>query len=312
MPRLRLGVVAVVLHVDELAEDLVAVLLLAHVEEDDASSRTPPGSRGRRCRRRRRRPRRRVAETGARGGGEAEPVDVVVARAVLLDVDVGLGDVGLGLVVVVVGDEVLDRVRGEELLELVAELRGERLVVADHERRAADLLDDPGHRRGLARSRRAEQRLVALACVEVPLESGSIADGWSPVGLEARLGPQLGHRRPGYRGSVPRRHPGCAAVASLGQSPQSKSRERDQRPSSETGVGGLLLDGCRRGSSGSSASTHRPLQRGRLVDDRLGAVERVLDPRLLLGLEKRMVLERIIRHVPLERHLVLERGVAPP
>ena len=43
----------------------------------------------------------------------AEPVDVVVARAVLLDVEVGLGDVGLGLVVVVVGDEVLDRVVGK-------------------------------------------------------------------------------------------------------------------------------------------------------------------------------------------------------
>ena len=63
-----------------------------------------------------------------------QPVDVVVARAVLLDVEVGLRDVRLGLVVVVVGDEVLDRVVREELAELVAELRGERLVVGDHER----------------------------------------------------------------------------------------------------------------------------------------------------------------------------------
>ena len=54
---------------------------------------------------------------------------------VLLDVEVGLRDVRLGLVVVVVGDEVLDRVVREELPELVAELRGERLVVRDHERR---------------------------------------------------------------------------------------------------------------------------------------------------------------------------------
>ena len=61
-----------------------------------------------------------------------------LTRAVLLDVEVGLGNVGLGLVVVVVGDEVLDGVVGEELPELVAELRGERLVVGDHERRAAD------------------------------------------------------------------------------------------------------------------------------------------------------------------------------
>ena len=61
----------------------------------------------------------------------AQPVDVVVPRRVLLDVEVGLWDVRLGLVVVVVGDEVLDGVVGEELPELVAELRGQGLVVRD-------------------------------------------------------------------------------------------------------------------------------------------------------------------------------------
>ena len=96
----------------------------------------------------------------------AQPVDVVVPGRVLLDVEVGLRDVRLGLVVVVVGDEVLDRVRREELAELVAELRGERLVVRDHERRALQLLDDPGHRRRLAGAGGAEQRLVALARLE--------------------------------------------------------------------------------------------------------------------------------------------------
>ena len=55
----------------------------------------------------------------------------------------------------------------------------------------------------------------------------------------------------------------------------------------------------------------RPVERGRLVHDRLGAVHRVLDPGLLLGLEERVVLERVVGHVPLERHLVLERRVAP-
>ena len=67
----------------------------------------------------------------ARGRGVAEPVDVVVPGRVLLDVEVGLRDVRLGLVVVVVRDEVLDGVVREELAELVAELRGERLVVRD-------------------------------------------------------------------------------------------------------------------------------------------------------------------------------------
>ena len=46
----------------------------------------------------------------APGGGEAQPVDLLVDRGLLLDVGVRLRDVGLGLVVVVVGDEVLDGV----------------------------------------------------------------------------------------------------------------------------------------------------------------------------------------------------------
>ena len=53
-----------------------------------------------------------------------------------LDVGVGARDVGLGLVVVVVGDEVLDRVVGEEALELAVELGGERLVGREDERGA--------------------------------------------------------------------------------------------------------------------------------------------------------------------------------
>ena len=88
----------------------IAVLLLAHVQEDDpllvllgraeavdARDRGDDHDVAAREQVRRRR--------------VAEPVDVVVPRAVLLDVEVGLRDVRLGLVVVVVGDEVLDRVR---------------------------------------------------------------------------------------------------------------------------------------------------------------------------------------------------------
>jgi hypothetical protein len=46
----------------------------------------------------------------------AHAVDLLVNRAVLLDVGVGPRHVGLGLVVVVVGDEELDRVLGKKLL----------------------------------------------------------------------------------------------------------------------------------------------------------------------------------------------------
>ena len=56
-------------------------------------------------------------------------------RRVLLDVRVRPRQVRLGLVVVEVADEVLDRVVREELAELRVELRGERLVVGQDQRR---------------------------------------------------------------------------------------------------------------------------------------------------------------------------------
>ena len=99
-----------------------------------------------------------------------QPLDLLVDRGVLLDVGVGLRDVGLGLVVVVVRHEVLDRVVGEELAKLVGELRRERLVGQHHQGRALDPLDQPGDRGGLAGAGRAEQHDVLLAGPDAALE----------------------------------------------------------------------------------------------------------------------------------------------
>src|SRR6201989_2823925 len=101
----------------------------------------------------------RRGESGGGGGGVPEAVDLVVDRAVLLDVEILRRDVGLGLVVVVIGDEVVDLVLGEELAELVAELRAERLVVGDDERGTLALGDRRRHREGLAGAGGAEQGL---------------------------------------------------------------------------------------------------------------------------------------------------------
>ena len=66
----------------------------------------------------------------ARRRGVPQPLHIVVDRAVLLDVGVGLRDVRLGLVVVVVRDEVLDGVVRQHLPQLVGELGGQCLVRA--------------------------------------------------------------------------------------------------------------------------------------------------------------------------------------
>src|SRR5215210_9175167 len=99
-----------------------------------------------------------------------EAVDVLVDLGVLLDKRIRARDVSLGLVVVVVADEVLDGVVWEEFGELAGELRRERLVVRDDERGTTSLLYNAGHGVGLPGSRDAEQSLCLHASVEARCE----------------------------------------------------------------------------------------------------------------------------------------------
>ena len=97
------------------------------------------------------------------GGTVAHPVDGLVDLRFLLDIGIAAGHIGLGLVIVVVADEVLDRVVGEEPLEFAVQLGGQRLVGRQDDRGTLRLLDNLGHGEGLARPRGPQQHLVALS-----------------------------------------------------------------------------------------------------------------------------------------------------
>jgi len=158
-------VVALVADLGQLAHELVAVALLTRAQRHDHvfivdrvaeavdagdgrdDDHVPPLGQG-------------------RGGAVAQALDLVVDGGVLFNIGVGVGDVRLRLIVVVVGDEVLDGVLGEKFPELGAELRRERLVVREHERRAVQLRDDVRHREGLAGAGDAQEHLLGQAHFE--------------------------------------------------------------------------------------------------------------------------------------------------
>jgi hypothetical protein len=133
----------------------------------------------------------------ARRGAEAKALDVLVDGRVLLDVNVGRGDVRLGLVVVVVGDEVLDRVARKELAQLPVELGREGLVMGQDEGGLAVVGDGvrEGHR--LARPGDAEQCLVPISAAE---PRGQLTYGFGLIsgGLKRGLDDKVGarHSRP--------------------------------------------------------------------------------------------------------------------
>ena len=161
----ELVIVALVLNLDQLAQDLIAIDALPFFErQHQAVVRI-----------------RRAEAVDARHAGDDDDVaaleerprrrqphaiDLVVDRRFLLDVGVAGRHVGFGLVVVVVADEVLDGVVGKEAPELLEQLRGERLVVRHHQRRPVHARDDLRHGVGLARAGDAEQHLMLVAAVQ--------------------------------------------------------------------------------------------------------------------------------------------------
>ncbi len=92
-------------------------------------------------------------------GREPHPLDLLVDAGILFDERVGARDVGFGLVIIEVADEVFDGVVREKTFELGVKLRGERLVVRDDERGLVDVFDDVRDGERFARTGDAEQRL---------------------------------------------------------------------------------------------------------------------------------------------------------
>src|ERR1035437_2123467 len=154
------GVVALVLEIDEVAQHGVAAVLPADPQPQDRRAVVDRRAEA-------------VDATHARDddhappleerlrGGVAQLVDLVVAARVLLDVRVRARQIRLGLVVVEVADEVLDGVVRQEFAELGVQLRGQRLVVRQHDRRLLVPLYDLRNGVGLATAGDAQQRLMA-------------------------------------------------------------------------------------------------------------------------------------------------------
>ena len=142
-------VVALVADICQAAHELVTLARLAGAQADDHVFIVD-----------------RVAQTvDARDGGDddhvpalgkcggrrvAQALDFVVDGGVLFNIRVRVRDVRLGLIVVVVGDKILDGVFREKFTEFRTELRGKRFVVREHERRAIQLCNDVCHRERFA------------------------------------------------------------------------------------------------------------------------------------------------------------------
>ncbi|MNL52937.1 hypothetical protein D3C87_1761480 [compost metagenome] len=85
---------------------------------------------------------------------------MIVDRGVLLDEGIRGRHIGFGLVVVVIGNEILHGIVREERLEFAVQLSGQGFVRRQHQGWTLHLSDHVGDAEGLARAGHTEQRLV--------------------------------------------------------------------------------------------------------------------------------------------------------
>ena len=87
------------------------------------------------------------------------------------------GNIGFRLIVIIVGDEVFDRIVGKEFLEFGIKLGCKRFVVSHNQSRFLDLLDDVGHGECFTGAGGAKQHLM----------SASGTDAFNQLGYGLRL-----------------------------------------------------------------------------------------------------------------------------
>ena len=135
-----------------------------------------------------------IAFEQSTGGRVPHPVDLLVDLRFLLDIGVRTGDISFWLIIVVIADEIFDRIIRKEPFELTIKLSRQRLVRGKYDGRTLCFLDDFGHREGLARARRAEKNLVAFTAAHAIgqfFDRCRLVPGRRKLGLQDKLSPAL-------------------------------------------------------------------------------------------------------------------------
>ena len=96
----------------------------------------------------------------------AHAVDRIVDRCIFFYIGIRLRKIRFRLIVIVIADEIVNRVMGKKPLKFVKELGGQRLVVHHHQRRPLDVGDHAGQCEGLSRAGHPQQHLVRVPGTE--------------------------------------------------------------------------------------------------------------------------------------------------
>ena len=103
----------------------------------------------------------------------AQLINLVVNRSILLNIRIRLGNIGLRLIIIVIRNKIFHRILREEGLQLTRQLCRQRLIMRNHQRRLAHLIDYLRNRIRLARARCTQQHLRAQALLHALRQLGN-------------------------------------------------------------------------------------------------------------------------------------------
>ncbi len=96
-------------------------------------------------------------------GFKTQAIDMIIDGRIFFDISIGRRDIGFGLIVIVIGDEILNRVFRKELLVLRVELCGQNFIGRQNQRGFLNLRDDVRGRERFAAAGDAQENLMARA-----------------------------------------------------------------------------------------------------------------------------------------------------
>ena len=90
-------------------------------------------------------------------------IDFIVDGGVFFNIGIGLGQVGLGLVIIVIADKIPHRVIREKRFKLIVKLSRKGFIMSEHQSRFLHLFYDVGNGISFSGTRYSEQSLGAWA-----------------------------------------------------------------------------------------------------------------------------------------------------
>ena len=101
-----------------------------------------------------------------RRGGMAQLINFIIDRGILFDIGIRTWYIRFGLIIIIIADEILHRIFGEELLQLVIKLCRKGFIVCNDQGWLLDFLNDICHGKGFAGARNPQQSLEFQALLE--------------------------------------------------------------------------------------------------------------------------------------------------